>query len=107
MACRSDESNAPARKLAALTFDSEAQARIRLLDSTFCDRCRRLSLGSQPDARSYIGLLIASPSRQRRNQQGSWTLHPYRCPWSRGWHVGRDRRVEQLLRNLLRKEVSQ
>jgi hypothetical protein len=85
----------PPRQLAAVTFDSEPEARRRLLNSDFCAKCSKLLLRNKEDAHSYIGLLLAKPSRQA--QRNDHTFAPYRCPHQRGWHVGRDRIKAKLL----------
>ncbi len=85
----------PPKRLVAVTFDSEPEARHRLLNSAFCDKCGRLALSTRADAHSYIELLLSKKYRTPRS--GESTLAPYRCPHKNGWHIGRNRNVAQLL----------
>ena len=90
------EETQPAHRVYAITWDSEPEARRRLLNSAFCDRCRKLALRTKEDAHNYIGLLLSKRGRVARI--GESTLHPYPCPWKKGWHVGRDVHTAALLR---------
>ena len=83
----------PPHRAADLTWDCETQARSRLIHSAFCARCSKLLLKTKANARSYIGLLVV-----RKLRPGGWAIHPYRCPYSRGWHVGRDPHAMGLLK---------
>lgn len=72
-----------------LSFTSVREARIQVRHSDFCIRCDKYRFRSEEYARNHIGLLIRRP----RTQPGTFALHPYQCPVSHGWHVGRDRRT--------------
>jgi hypothetical protein len=93
-----DEEMTPKHRIAALTFDSESEARRRLVNSKFCGICCKLSLLSEADARSYIGLLLAKPMPRRNPRPDGCTLKPYECPHGQGWHVGRDQKTAEILR---------
>ena len=70
-----------------LSFTSIADARKRLLHSGWCDRCNKLLLPTEEDARIYVGLILT----HRSLQPVTFALTPYRCPHSpRRWHVGRN-----------------
>jgi hypothetical protein len=89
------EENIPRRRIQALSFDSEIDARRRLEKSSFCAKCKKLSLDSRDDAHSYIGLKLAK--RYTAPKRGSFTLMPYRCPHGNGWHIGRNSQTAALL----------
>ncbi len=89
------EENVPRRIAETITWDSEPEARRRLLNSAWCGRCNKIGLRSEADAHSYIGLLLARPHATRRNES---TLKPYECPHGNGWHVGRDIKTAELLK---------
>jgi hypothetical protein len=86
----------PPQRLAAVTFDSEPEARRRLLNSAFCEKCGKLALRTREDAHNYIGLLLSK--RWRQPKPNEHTLAPYACPWKKGWHVGRDSQTAELLK---------
>lgn len=91
------EEMTPRHRLASLTWDSEPEARRRLLDSAFCEHCGKLALRTREDAHSYIGLLVSK--RYHTPRPNEFTLAPYRCPVNRdSWHVGRDRNVAQFVK---------
>ena len=90
---RLHEESLPAHRARMLTWSDEADARLRLVDSTFCHHCAKLSLASESEARSYIGLLLIN----KQHRRDEFTLRPYKCPRNHGWHVGRDRRTADLL----------
>jgi hypothetical protein len=90
------EESMPRHRTETITWDSEPEARRRLLNSEFCGRCEKLSLKTKADAHSYIGLLISKPGRIVRPKQA--TLAPYKCPHGNGWHVGQDPKTADLLR---------
>jgi hypothetical protein len=85
----------PPQRVAAVTFDSEPEARRRLLNSAFCNKCGKLSLRTKEDAHNYIGLLLSK--KHRTPKCGEHTLAPYPCPRGNGWHVGRDQATAELL----------
>jgi hypothetical protein len=85
----------PSQRLAEVTFDSEPEARRRLMNSAFCDRCGKIALRTKEDAHNYIGLLLSK--RWRQPKPNEHTLAPYSCPWKKGWHVGRDSKTAELL----------
>jgi len=89
------EETVPRHRTDAITWDSEPVARRRLLKSDFCTLCGKLLLRTKADARSYIGLLLSG--RGHGPHQNAFTLKPYKCPHGKGWHVGRDRKVAELL----------
>ena len=84
----------PPKHTAEVTFDGDAAARRRLMDSEFCDACGKLRLRTKADAHSYIGLLLSK--RWRESRANDHTFAPYRCP-IKGWHVGRNPKTAQLL----------
>lgn len=88
------KSPVPPQRTAAVTFDSEPEARRRLMNSEFCAQCGKLRLRTKADAHSYIGLMISKPGRKLK--RGTFALAPYRCPF-KGWHIGRDRKTAELL----------
>jgi hypothetical protein len=55
-----------------------------------------LLLRTKADARSYIGILMRTPG-QWPSPVIAYTLQPYRCPHSSGYHVGVSRRIQQLI----------
>jgi hypothetical protein len=85
----------PSKRIVEVTFDSEPEARRRLINSEFCDKCGKLSLRTRADAHSYIGLLLSK--RYHKSRSGEHTLAPYRCPHKNGWHVGRNYEVAKRL----------
>jgi hypothetical protein len=88
-------SSIPRHRKDAVSFSNEAEARARMLQAEFCGYCKKLSLPTEADARSYIGLLIRTTPRKPM----AFTLHPYPCPHHEGqWHVGRDRKTVALLK---------
>ena len=91
------EEHIPAHRKVSLTWSSEAEARRNLERSSFCDRCGKLALSNEADARSYIGLLMASPLHRPRPEEHA--LRPYRCAHGNGWRVGRDLKTAELLRS--------
>jgi hypothetical protein len=84
----------PPKHAAAVTFDSEAAARRRLMNSEFCAACGKLRLRTKEDAHSYIGLMISKPARKVK--RGTFALAPYRCPIN-GWHIGSHKNTAELL----------
>lgn len=88
-------SSIPPRHIAEVTFDSEPEARRRLINSEFCAKCGKLLLRTKADAHSYIGLLLSK--RTRKSRENDHTFAPYRCPVSKGWHIGSSRVIAQLL----------
>lgn len=85
----------PRHRKDAVSFSSEIEARERMLKEDLCGYCKKLLHRTKADAHSYIGLLMRTTPRK------SWscTLHPYRCPHrTKGWHVGRDIKIVELLR---------
>jgi hypothetical protein len=89
------EEEIPRRVAETITWDSEPEARRRLLNSAWCGRCNKIGLRTKGDAHNYIGLLLAKPHTPRVHES---TLKPYRCPHGNGWHVGRDIKTVELLR---------
>jgi hypothetical protein len=87
-------SDIPRHRKDAVSWSSEPEARERMLRAPFCGFCRKLLLATEPDARSYIGLLLHTEPRRI----DGYTLKPYRCPRKTGWHVGRNHRTAELLR---------
>jgi hypothetical protein len=92
------DGEAPRHRAEAVTWDSEPEARRRLMNSEFCALCRKLALKSEADARSYIGLLINVPIQRRRVRAAGFTLHPHECRHGKGWHVGRDAKTAELVK---------
>lgn len=90
-----DKPPIPPQRIAAVTFDSEPEARRRLLNSVFCDGCGKLALRTKEDAHSYIGLLLSK--KYRTPKSGEHTLAPYPCAHGNGWHIGRNQATAQLL----------
>jgi hypothetical protein len=86
----------PPHRVEAVTFDSEPEARRRLMNSAFCERCGKLALRTRADAHNYIGLLLSK--RWQKPKPNQHTLKPYECPYRMGWHVGRDSQTAELLR---------
>ena len=85
----------PPKRTVDVTFDSEAEARRRLMNSEFCTKCGKLLLKNKADAHSFIGLILSK--RFRTPKCGEHTLTPYRCPNRKGWHIGRNQETAQLL----------
>lgn len=88
-------SEIPQHRKVDLTWSSEAEARQIMLAADFCGYCRKLLLPTESAARSYIGLLLRTDAPRPLR----FTLRPYRCPHhAKGWHIGRDRKTAQLLK---------
>jgi hypothetical protein len=90
------EEEIPRRITAEVTFDTADEARRRLLESTWCSLCGKLSLKTKADAHNYIGLTLSK--RWRTPKPGEHTWAPYPCPHGDGWHVGRNPETAELLR---------
>jgi hypothetical protein len=82
----------PQHRRDAMTWSSEAEARRRLIRIYFCGECQKLSLRTQTEARSYIGLLLL------RQRQHDYVMKPYRCPHGNGWHAGHDYAAIRILK---------
>ena len=85
----------PKHRVAAVTFDSEPEARRRLLNSDWCGLCEKAGFRTKTDARSYIGLLLSKKGRLPGPKD--FLIVPYRCPHKRGWHIGHDPIAKKLL----------
>lgn len=75
-----------------LSFTNIPDAVRRTHRAGFCLMCERLAFRTESDARCHIGLII----RGYVKREGTFAIHPYRCPHRRGWHVGRDHRALRL-----------
>lgn len=85
----------PAHRKHTVSFSNRVDARLRLMRSDFCGYCKKCQLKTEADARSYLGLLLAS--RTWRSRPDDHTLCPYPCAHGNGWHVGHDPNVRKLL----------